>query len=148
MIELNSVVNSIFCSHKDKVMDSISDEEYRFTRYGIDFSLAAVYSESEEALRDLRKYLRQTDKLIELSPHCSCICFDSTKIEGAIKVSQNIIKDFSVENSVKKIYIGVTGAGHDESNYNIVTRAFYTLNEAKKHNVSTVEDDYVLDRVI
>lgn len=148
MIKLNTSLNDVFSLYKQKVTDAISDEIYRYERYGVVFSLAAVYGESETALNGLVEYMRKTDKLIKITPNYSCICFDGTDISGAIKASQNIVKNFSAADSSKKIYIGVTGAENNESNYDIVSRAFYTLNEAKKHNISTVEDDNILDSVI
>lgn len=148
MIEINEVLNDNFKIGKDTILQAIADKEYRYKRHGIKYSIAAVYTECGKSLCDIEKYLRKTDQIIKISPVCFCICFDVTDTAGAIKVSQNVINNFLKIDSSKKIYIGVTTAGNDDSNYDIVTRAFYTLNEAKKHNYSSVEDDSVLDHLI
>lgn len=148
MINLNSAVGENFCSGKDMVLEAISDNEYRYKRHAIIYSIAAVYTECPDILSELEKHIRETDKVIKISPMCFCVCYDVTDTSGALKASQKLINYFSKANNTSKIYIGVTSAGSDDSNYDIVTRAFYTLNEAKKHNISTALDDSVLDSLV
>jgi len=134
-----------FAFSKKIVQEAIAQEEYRFSRYAVPFCLALLYTENENDFEELGNLIRKTDLIIKMSPKCCGIILASTEIDGAVKFCQNIVRQYSTFDQKNRIFIGVTSVRHDQSPYDIVSRAFYTLNEAKKHDISTVEDDHVLD---
>jgi len=45
------------------------------------------------------------------------------------------------------MFIDVTSVNHTPNNYDIVPRAFYSLQKAKEQNISTAEDDNILENM-
>ena len=132
---------------KDQVLEAISKENYRFERYSVPFCLAAINTENTKHFDFIRRYIRQTDILIPLSENCACVALASTEISDAIKMGENFIKDHASLGDNNRIYIGVTSVKHTHHNYDIVSRAFYTLDKAREQNISTVEDDNILENM-
>jgi len=132
---------------KDQVLDAISIENYRYERYKVPFCLAAISTENVKHFEYIRKYIRKTDILISLSEHCACIALASTEIQDAIKMSENFIRNHATLGNDNRIFIGVTSVKHTHHNYDIVTRAFYSLDKAKEQNISAVEDDNILENM-
>ncbi len=129
---------------KSRIIQALDQETYRFERYHVPFCLAAISTQNSKHLQSIRRNLRKTDILIPLSKNCACIALASTEIDDAIKMGENFIREHDTFNSHNRIYIGVTSVKHTQSNYDIVSRAFYALDKAQESNISTVEDDYIL----
>ena len=132
---------------KSKILKALEKEHYRFERYSIPFCLAAISTENEEHFRSITRNLRKTDILISISETCACVALASTDIHDAIKMGENFIRENDTFNSQNRIYIGVTSVKHNYINYDIVSRAFYTLDKARENNISTVEDDNILESI-
>jgi len=132
---------------KDLVLKAISKENYRYDRYNIPFCLAAINTENTKHFDYMKRYIRKTDILIPLSENCACIALASTEIPDAIKMGENFIKDHATLGDNNRIYIGVTSVKHTHHNYDIVSRAFYTLDKAREQNISAVEDDNILENM-
>lgn len=130
---------------KEQVIKAIEIEQYRYDRYRVPFCLVAVSTENSKHFKFIKRYLRKTDLFIPLSEHCACIALASTEIDEAIKMGGNFIRDHSTLDQQNRIYFGVTSVKNESSNYDIVSRAFYSLEKAKEHNISTVEDDNILE---
>ncbi len=129
---------------KEKILKAISRESYLYERYKIPFCLAAINTENSKHFDTIKDYIRKTDILIPLSDNYACVALASTEITGAIKMCENFIRDHATLDQHNRIFIGVTSAEHEHINYDIVSRAFYTLEKAKENNISTVEDDNIL----
>lgn len=130
---------------KGEVSKAIDIEMYRYERYGIPFCLVALSTENPKHFKYLNNYLRKTDILVTLSDHCACIALASTEIDEAVKMGSNFIRDHATLDQQNRIYFGVTSVKHDHLNYDIVSRAFYSLEKAREQNISTVEDDNILE---
>jgi len=133
---------------KDQVKKAISEEEYRYKRYDIPFCLLAINTENSSHYDLLENYVRKTDIVIPLSENYACIVLASTEIADAIKMGENFIRDHATLDQHNRIFMGVTSVRNEESNYDIVSRAFYTLDKARENNISVVEDDNILERLI
>ena len=129
---------------KAQIEEAISNEKYRYDRYKVPFCLVAINTEDVKHFDHIKHYIRETDILISLSEHCSCVVLASTEISDAIKMGENFVRDHASMGENNRIYIGVTSIKHTHYNYDIVSRAFYTLDKASEQNISTVEDDYIL----
>ncbi len=132
---------------KDRVLEAISSESYRYDRYKVPFCLAAINTENRSHLENIKKYIRKTDILIPISDTCACVALASTEIQDAVKMGENFIRDHVTHGENNRIYIGVTSVKHNHYNYDIVSRAFYTLDKAREQNISSVEDDNVLENM-
>jgi len=132
---------------KDQVMKAISNETYRFERYAVPFCLAAISTENTKHFEYIKRYIRKTDILIPLSENCACVALASTEISDAIKMGENFIRDHGTLGENNRIFIGVTSVKHSHHNYDIVSRAFYTLDKAREQNISAVEDDNILENM-
>lgn len=130
---------------KELVLKVLSNETYRYERYRVPFCLAVISSENSRHFDHLRNSLRKTDIVIPLNDNCTCVVLASTEIDDAIKMGENFIREHDTMDNYNKIYIGITSVKHKESNYDIVSRVFYSLEKAKENNISTVEDDNILN---
>jgi len=130
---------------KEQILKALEQEHYRFERYSIPFCLAAINTENGEHFDSITRSLRKTDILIPLSETCACVALASTEIDAAVKMGENFIREHDTLNNKNRIYIGVTSVKHNHLNYDIVSRAFYTLDKARENNISTVEDDNILE---
>ena len=129
---------------KEKILNAIENESYRYDRYKVPFCLAAINTENIKHFKYMKRYIRKTDILIPVSDSCACIALASTEISDAIKMGENFIRDHATLGDNNRIFIGVTSVKHTHYNYDIVSRAFYTLDKAREQNVSAVEDDNIL----
>lgn len=130
---------------KDDVFKAIDIEMYRYERYGVPFCLVALSTENPGHFESIKGYLRKTDILIPLSEKCACIALASTEIDEAVKMGSNFIRDHATLDQQNRVYFGVTSVKHDHLNYDIVSRAFYSLEKAREQNISAVEDDNILE---
>jgi len=137
----------ILAQAKEHVVKAIEIEKYRYDRYQVPFCIVAVSTENSTHFDSIKRYLRKTDIFIPLSEDLACIALASTEIDEAIKMAGNIIRDHATLDQKNRIYFGVTSVKHEYSNYDIVSRAFYSLEKAKEHNISTVEDDNILESI-
>ena len=133
---------------KEQVLEAISGENYRYDRYKVPFCLAAINTENSKHFELMKQYIRKTDILIPISENYACVALASTEIGDAIKMGENFIRDHATLDQHNRIFIGVTSVKHEHSNYDIVSRAFYTLDKARENNISVVEDDNILKNVI
>jgi len=147
MHTITSPTKMSLLEEKEKVLAAISQEAYRYERYQVPFCLAAINTENTRHFDYIKKYIRQTDILIPLNDHCSCIALASTEIGDAIKMGENFIRDHATLGVDNSIFIGVTSVKHTHLNYDIVSRAFYALDKAREQNISTVEDDNILENM-
>ncbi len=132
---------------KTKILKALEHEHYRFERYAVPFCLAAISAENKEYFKSITRSLRKTDILIPVSETCACIALASTDIDDAIKMGENFIREHETFSLQNRIYIGVTSVKHTHINYDIVSRAFFTLDKACENNISTVEDDNILESI-
>lgn len=132
---------------KEQVLEAILNETYRFERYRVPFCLVAINTENIKHFDYIKRYIRKTDILIPLSEYCACVALASTEISDAIKMGENFIRDHASLGEKNRIYIGVTSVKHTHYNYDIVSRAFYTLDKAREQNISAVEDDSILENM-
>ncbi len=130
---------------RESVAKAIDIEMYRYERYGVPFCLVALSTENSKHFESIQHYLRKTDIFIPLSDYCACIALASTEIDEAVKMGSNFIRDHATLDQQNRIYFGVTSVKHDHLNYDIVSRAFYSLEKAREQNISTVEDDNILE---
>jgi len=131
--------------NKGRIVEALEKESYRFERYSVPFCLAAISTENSEHFSAISRTLRKTDILISLSDTCACVALASTEIDDAIKMGENFIREHDTLNNKNRIYIGVTSVKHQHLHYDIVSRAFYALDKARENNISTVEDDNILE---
>jgi hypothetical protein len=131
--------------YKEQVLEALSDENYRYDRYRVPFCLAVICSEKSSHFDHIRGFLRTTDILVPLSDTCVCVVLASTEIADAIKMGENFIHEHDTMDGHNRIYIGVAGIKEKESNSDIVSRAFYSLQKAKESSISTLEDDNILN---
>ena len=132
---------------KEQVLNAIANESYRYERYRVPFCLAAINTENTKHFEYISQYIRKTDILIPLSDSCACVALASTEIADAIKMGENFIRDHASLGENNRIFIGVTSVKHTHYNYDIVSRAFYTLDKAREQNISAVEDDNILENM-
>lgn len=145
MVLTKTPANVTLNEGKEYVSKAIDIEMYRYERYGVPFCLVALSTENAKHFEHIKRYLRKTDLLIPLSDKCACIALASTEIDEAVKMGSNFIRDHATLDQQNRIYFGVTSVKHDHLNYDIVSRAFYSLEKAKEQNISAVEDDNILE---
>ncbi len=131
---------------KERILDALSDENYRYDRYQVPFCLAVFSSENSSHFDHIKDFLRPTDILIDLNDDYVCVILASTEIGDAVKMAENFIREHDTMDGHSRIYVGVAGIKDIEYNSDIVSRAFYALQKAKESNISTVEDDNVFKK--
>lgn len=145
MVTIETPAEITMAEGKDLVIKAIEIENYRYERYGVPFCLVALSTENPKHFDYIKGYLRMTDIFIPLSDNCACIALASTEIDEAVKMGSNFIRDHATLDQQNRVYFGVTSVKHDHFNYDIVSRALYSLEKAKEQNISTVEDDNILE---
>lgn len=133
---------------KERVLEALSHESYRYDRYNVPFCLVAIVSENSSHFEQIEDCLRVTDRVFYLNANCVCLVLASAEIADGIKMGQNFIKKHDTMDGHNRVYIGVASIRHKESNYDIVSRAFYALQKARDNNISTLEDDNILEKSI
>jgi len=145
MVATQTAAKITLAEGKEQVIKAIEIENYRYERYGVPFCLVSLSTENPKHFDYIKEYLRMTDIFIPLSENCACIALASTEIDEAVKMGSNFIRDHATLDQQNRIYFGVTSVKHDHLNYDIVSRAFYSLEKAREQNISTVEDDNILE---
>lgn len=112
---------------KEQVLNAIENESYRYERYKVPFCLAAINTENTKHFDCIKRYIRKTDILIPINDSYACVALASTDIADAIKMGENFIRDHATLGENNRVFIGVTSVKHTDNNYDIVSRAFYTL---------------------
>ena len=64
-----------------------------------------------------------------------------------IKRGEAFIREYPTLGDNKRICIGVTRVKYSHHNYDIVSRAIYTLDKVKEQNVSAIKDDNILENM-
>lgn len=147
MVPTQTAANLALQEGREDVFKAIDIEMYRYERYGVPFCLVALSTENPKHFESIKHYLRKTDIFIPMSDNCACIALASTEIDEAVKMGSNFIRDHATLDQQNRVYFGVTSVKHDHLNYDIVSRAFYSLEKAKEQNISTVEDDNILESI-
>jgi len=125
-----------------KLKNEMDEEIYTYKRYGIPFCLALFESDMKDSLyRKIIEKIRKTDKAVDIDRKTVAVFYRFTKPETGVKAAENLLYKLEKETG-SKISCGLVFFENGENN--LLAKAFYALEKAKKGNFSKTEDNYLI----
>lgn len=127
---------------QEKLLEEISDYDYRFTRYKISYSLAIAYTPEPTELTSLLPHIRKSDRFIPLNDHFHAVVFDFTDEEKAIKASNKLLTFFQYTYFSKSIFASVITADNHRTPDRMIAKLFDLVVYSIRHNL----DNHIMDQ--
>jgi hypothetical protein len=121
-----------------RLLEEITDLNYAFTRYQINYSIAIGHTEEAIDMTPLSTYLRKSDRLVVLDEHLCAIIFNHTDDEGGIKAANNLLTYFQTSYFSKSLYACVVTASNHSDPSQAVHALFDLLNYAVSQNMNNL----------
>lgn len=125
-----------------KLLQEISDYDYRFSRYQINYSLALAYSPEMIDTESMCSRIRRSDRYIPLTDHFHAVVFDHTDDDKGIKAANKLLTYFQHTYFSTPAYSAIVSTGDYTTAASMVGKLFYLLEYAIRHRM----DNHVLDR--
>lgn len=124
-----------------RLESKMSEYEYRFSRYGIDFSIAVVYTPKRIRMSQFGSYIRSTDRYVFLGRGIYGIIFDCADHEKGIKAANNLLTRFQHTFFSTPIYASIVSANDYKDPSQRLSKLFDLLAYALRHNM----DNLIMD---
>lgn len=132
--EMREVINST-------LIREMSDYDYRYTRYNINYSIAIGYVPEEIDLNHFASFIRKTDRFITIEPNICAIILDCADCTDGLKTANNLLTIFNKTFFSKKIFAGVATANEHPSSISFINELYYLL----KFGIANNMDNQILD---
>ncbi len=99
-------------SYKNRILQDISDYEYRKKRYGVDYTIALFVSDENLNANDFKCRVRDTDKIIDVASNIIAVIFDFASEDGGLKAAENLMTLLEPKLFEQKLFVSVVNS-HD-----------------------------------
>lgn len=124
------------------LIDETHEFQYRFERYNLDYSIAIGFIKGIDIdLNNFQNHIRNTDRLVSLSPNMYAVIFDCADEADGIKATNNLLTKFQQQYFAFPLYAGVVTS----SNYKNAKQMIHCLFELLDYGVTNNIDNHVLD---
>ena len=125
--------------YHDDIKKLIMPYEYRFFRYGLEFTFLFCYMNEEEDISEYSTYVRLTDSFLMLEKNFYCIVYEGTNTDQAIKAVHNILNHFEKEHEDSEIYINAISIKEQKKpREDIIAHLFESLKRMLSEHKSNV----------
>ena len=105
-----TTLQNLLEKYHDKIAELIHLYEYRFNRYGLEYSLVLCYQREGEDLSDIGSLVRLTDSYMMLEKRYYCVVYEGTNLDQAMKAAHHIILHFKREHGSNEIFVSAVSA--------------------------------------
>ncbi|MGB6018043.1 MAG: hypothetical protein WBF77_00390 [Sulfurimonadaceae bacterium] len=144
----NQYLQNVLLEYREVLENAIRLDLYRFQRYDVPFSMATFYSDKHNVMDMMRKFIRQTDTVVELNSRLVCVIYGNIGYEEAFKASENMLYDLNNIYPNVKISAGMTSVKAFDLPTDLLRRVLQNLGQASEMDESYVGDDYIIDYMI
>lgn len=144
----NQYLQNALAEYREVIENAIRLDFYRFHRYDVPFSMATFYSDKHKVMDMMRKFIRQTDTVVELNSRLVCVIYGNIGYEEAFKASENMLYDLNSIHPNVKISAGMTSVKASDLPADLLRRVMQNLGHASEMDESYVGDDYIIDYMI
>lgn len=130
-------------TYKTKLSDATKDNQYRYERYGFNYSVAIFYSPTAIDMSDIFLHARSSDTSICLDDFTNAIVLDGANDEKGMKAVENIQECFEEEHFGEILYLGVVTASNYDSHSRMIEELFDIINYA----ISNKRENMIVDFV-
>jgi hypothetical protein len=131
---------------KREILEGIIHKDiYRYQRYDIPFSVAIFYASCENAIDTISKAIRETDEVIQIDKHFTCVIFGFVSHEDAYVGALNTLKELRKYKEKETFSAGLTSITPRDGVSEMVLRAIRNLHFAMDEKNSVIKDDGVID---
>ena len=136
----------------DKVFNrfevEIKKAYYTYERYKSISSFILLHHERPLSIIELSRYLRVSDKVLEIDENIYFINFTFTDGEHTFKASQNLLLELDKHFNCRDSYIAMEALDTANSPRMVINKLMQILEETKKHSYSRIEDENILNAII
>jgi len=119
------------------------DYFYKYERYNNLFSMVLLYSHTPIEQDFLQKYLRQTDKLIQVQNNFYLIIFDRTSHDNGLKAVENLLYAYENKHFSQDLYISfVNTEGYTDAQTMKVHLLSFLNYAIKENKVNQITDGF------
>lgn len=126
---------------QEELVKRASLYDYRYVRYGINYSIATSYVTEPTDLSLIASNLRQSDEFFKISDHLYIIFLDATNDEQGIKTCANILSNVQAQFFTKHLYMAVVTASNYRDSFQMVHDLFDLIEYALIHNMNNIVID-------
>lgn len=127
--------------YKTKLLEATKDNQYRYERYGFNYSVAIFYQPKVVGITCSSIHTRFSDRYIQLDDFTTVLVLDAANDEKGMKAVENIQECFEEEHFGETLYLGVVTA----SNYDSHTRMIEELFEIINYAISNKQENMIVD---
>jgi len=138
-------LHTLLVKKRESLEKIIHKDLYRYQRYNVPFSVAIVYATNDNSLTAIKKAVRETDEVICIDKHYTCIIFGFVNHEEAYQGALNTLEYLRKDNLAENFAVGLTSVAPKDGVNEMVLRAIRNLHFAMDEKRSAVEDDSVID---
>jgi len=126
-----------FDHYRERVLELLGDEHYRYERYGVKFGTMLVYANEAIAfVETCRLLMRRTDKLHALEENVFLAVFEHVDSAGTLKAAQNLLHAYLNNHVQEVLYCGVASIEQNETATDIASRLFLIVEFALKRSLT------------
>lgn len=118
---------------------------YTFDRFHVDATFALLYHEKPLDVVELSKYIRITDKVIQLDENHYFILLAFTSQKDSYKAAQNILSNLDQYLNNQTTYIALDTFNTSKSSTIVLTRLKQILAETRKSSYIRIETEDIFD---
>ncbi|MDD5156474.1 hypothetical protein [Sulfurimonas sp.] len=126
---------------KDILIQEVDKFDYRFKRYGINYSVMIGFSTEPIDFAQFSSSIRKSDSFVLIAPNLCAIILDSVNNSNGIKAANKLLTSFQQTYFSKKIYSCVVTASNHESVKQMIDELYYLLTYA----ITNAIDDTLVD---
>lgn len=120
---------------------------YSSDRYKSQSSFILLYHDQELTPQELGKFVRISDKFVEIDKNHYFINFAFTSQENAFKASQNLLHYLDNRFQNTSTCIALDNFDTSKTTRMVINRLEQILKETKKHSYTRIEDEEILNEL-
>lgn len=121
---------------------------YAYTRYKTISTFALLHCEKEIHFQTLGSFIRATDRFIQINPNEYFIIFHYTSLDNTYKACKNLLYNLDTYFNSTTSCIAIDEFDLNKNSNAIIQRLKQIINQTKKHSLSRIEYDDILDDII
>lgn len=134
-------IKKMFPHYKEKIRELTRSKHYAYSRYGLEFATALIYSESPISMEVCSGTIRQSDNIYALEENLFLVVFDMVNSDSSLKAAQNFLYAYQQFDVRQELYILVAPIQQDWVVVDMSNRLFSLLEYAlKEHLANSIVD--------
>ena len=130
---------------KETLLQEINKFDYRFKRYGINYSVMTLFATKQIDFTPFSSFIRKSDSFVLIAPNLCAVVFDFTNDANGAKTANKLLAYLQQTYTYEKIYSCVVTASNNESAVQMIDELCHLLKYAITNSIDNmlVDNSYL-----